>query len=139
MARRHPRRPTRGATEGGPGARRVLVRWLVFTALLVCFLLLQRGLWFTTSGLPHGWHLAAQVRHQKQENADLKSANGERWEEVKDLKHGTAAIEEHARMDLGLVKKGETFYQIVTAPAYASAGAPATSAAPVPASGRGGD
>lgn len=139
MARGHSRRPTRAAAEGGRGPRRALVRWLVLAALLVCFLLLQRGLWLTTSGLPHGWHLASEVRRQTQDNADLKSANARRWEEVKDLKHGTAAIEAHARMDLGLVKKGETFYQIVTAPAHASAGAPATgAAAPVPASGPGG-
>ncbi|MGH8400795.1 MAG: septum formation initiator family protein, partial [Gammaproteobacteria bacterium] len=33
--------------------------------------------------------------------------------EVKDLKQGQAAIEEQARADLGMIKKGETFYQIV--------------------------
>ena len=33
--------------------------------------------------------------------------------EVLDLKQGLDAIEEHAREDLGMVKEGETFYQIV--------------------------
>ncbi|MGB5305570.1 MAG: septum formation initiator family protein, partial [Gammaproteobacteria bacterium] len=33
--------------------------------------------------------------------------------EVLDLKQGLDAIEEHAREDLGMVKDGETFYQVV--------------------------
>ncbi len=34
--------------------------------------------------------------------------------EVFDLKNGTEAIEEHARLDLGLVKPHETFVQMST-------------------------
>jgi len=33
--------------------------------------------------------------------------------EVEDLKHGEEAIEERARSELGLLKPGETFYQVV--------------------------
>jgi cell division protein FtsB len=32
---------------------------------------------------------------------------------VQDLQQGLDAIEEHAREDLGMVKEGETFYQVV--------------------------
>lgn len=116
-----------------------LARWLVVTALAVCFVLLQRGLWLTTSSLPHGWELSAKIAHQRKENAKLKRENAQRWQEVKALKHGNAAIEEHARMDLGLVKKGETFYQIVKAPSRGTtqAGMAATvpATAPAPSSG----
>lgn len=111
-----------------------MIRWLVVAALLVCFVLLQRGLWLTTSSLPHGWALAAQVNRQKQQNDKLREQNARRWAEVKDLKKGGGAIEEHARMDLGFVKQGETFYQIVRTPAKttapATATAPATTGAP---------
>ena len=41
-----------------------------------------------------------------------------------DLKKGTVAIEERARTDLGMVGKGETFYQVVP---------PSASVAPEPA------
>ena len=34
--------------------------------------------------------------------------------EVKDLKKGDAAIEERARNELGMIKKGETYIQVVT-------------------------
>ena len=33
--------------------------------------------------------------------------------EVDDLKHGDEAVEERARSELGLLKPGETFYQVV--------------------------
>lgn len=106
-----------------------MIRWLALLALLVCFVLLQRGLWLTTSSLPHGWTLAAQVAKQKHENAKLREQNTRRWAEVKDLKKGGGAIEEHARMDLGFVKRGETFYQIVRVPPKTTAPSPATAAA----------
>ena len=108
------------------------MRWFVLAALLVCFVLLQRALWLTTSSVGHGSQLAAQVAQAKQANAKLEADNAKRWAEVKDLKRGGPAIEEHARMDLGWVKRNETFYQIVHAPLPASALPNVT--APVPAS-----
>lgn len=106
------------------------MRWLVLVALIICFVFLQRGLWSTESGLPYGWRLAAQIAKRKQENAKLKRDNDKRWEEVKALRRGGAAIEEHARTDLGWVKRGETFYQIVHVPPASSAPTAATLAAP---------
>jgi cell division protein FtsB len=48
---------------------------------------------------------------------------------VNDLKHGEQAVEARARAELGLIKPGETFYQVVEKPANgSSAAAPAISA-----------
>jgi cell division protein FtsB len=33
--------------------------------------------------------------------------------EVVDLKQGTDALEERARSELGMIKKGEVFYQVI--------------------------
>jgi cell division protein FtsB len=33
--------------------------------------------------------------------------------DIKDLKHGSEAIEERARQDLGMVKQNETYYQVI--------------------------
>lgn len=107
-----------------------VLRWLVVAVLMTCFVLLQRELWFGQGGLLHGRHLAAKVEKQRSENAELEQRNEQRLQEVKNLKSGTAAIEEHARTDLGLVKKGETFYQIVHAPGTARAPLAVTSAPP---------
>ncbi|MGH8162692.1 MAG: FtsB family cell division protein [Gammaproteobacteria bacterium] len=110
------------------------MRWVVLFALVICFIFLQRGLWSTASGLPYGWRLNTEIAKRKQENAKLARENAERLQEVKALKAGGAAIEEHARTDLGWVKHGETFYQIVRAPA--SAAKPSRATVPAPASGR---
>ncbi len=113
------------------GSNRRLIRWLVLAALVFGFVLLQRQLWFSTGGLMHGWQLASQVHRQQQANMALRKSNARRQEEIRNLKSGTAAIEEHAREDLGWVKKGETFYQIVQAPHTVSAPIVASVRAPV--------
>ena len=119
--------------------RAKVLRWLVLAVLLICFILLQRELWFGQGGLLHGWRLEAQVQHQQHQNAALRRSNAQHLQEVKNLKGGTAAVEEHARTDLGLVKKGETFYQIVHAPNAGSTPASRTAeqpgTAPAPATG----
>ena len=118
-----------------------VLRWVVLVVLLICFVLLQRELWFGQGGLLHGWHLETKVQRQQRRNAELKRSNAEHLQEVKNLKGGTAAVEEHARTDLGLVKKGETFYQIVHAPIATSSPSAQTTrragTAPVPATGGG--
>ena len=46
-------------------------------------------------------------------NRDEGERNNALDAEVSDLKQGSAAIEERARTELGMVKKGETFFQVV--------------------------
>ena len=53
------------------------------------------------------------VEQQRQENSALRERNEALDADVLDLQQGLEAIEEHAREDLGLIKKGETFYQVV--------------------------
>lgn len=93
-----------------------MLRWLVLVGLVVCLVLLQRATWLTASSLPKGWHLQEKVTVQKKDNAHLQASNKQLWAEVKSLQNGLGAIQEHARMDLGFVKRGETFYQIVKPP-----------------------
>ena len=88
------------------------MKWL--TGLLVIMLaLLQYRLWVGESSLPGMWRMQHEVATQKQENAKLNDRNRVLKAEVDDLKHGVAAIEERARTELGMVKKGETFYQVI--------------------------
>ncbi len=50
---------------------------------------------------------------QLQENAKLKARNNQLKAEVEDLKHGLEAIEERARSEMGMIKDGETFIQVI--------------------------
>ena len=81
--------------------------------LLVLLLMLQYKLWFSQGGLPEVWQLEEARSQQVSENAELGQRNQSLAAEVRDLKEGREAIEERARSEMGMIKKGETFYQIV--------------------------
>jgi cell division protein FtsB len=81
--------------------------------LAVLFLGLQYKLWLEPDGLTEVEKLQKKITAQIQENNQLKQRNAALLAEVKDLKSGQAAIEEHARNDLGMVKPGEVYYQII--------------------------
>lgn len=70
----------------------------------------------------HYWHgefgryqlqtLQKELIAQQQKNHAQQQKNARLAADVHDLKTGLVAIEEHARLDLGLIKKGEIFVQI---------------------------
>lgn len=93
---------------------------LVPLILLLLLAMLQFQIWFGVGNVPDALRLKRQVEAQAAENGSLAKRNAALAAEVADLKQGQAAIEERARTDLGMVKKGETFYQIVQAPAPAT-------------------
>jgi cell division protein FtsB len=88
------------------------MKWLV-TTLFSLLLLLQYTLWFGNGGLLRVWQLNTMVDEQKLENETLTERNRALEAEVIDLKQGLEAIEERARSDLGMIKKDETFFQVV--------------------------
>ncbi len=59
------------------------------------------------------WQLGEASKQQVLENADLEQRNQSLSAEVRDLKEGRDAIEERARSEMGMIKQGETFYQVV--------------------------
>ena len=85
----------------------------IVAALAILFVLLQFKLWFGDGSIKDGWHLKDAIAAQSSENAQLKERNQTLIAEVDDLKQGLEAIEERARNELGMIKKGETFYQVV--------------------------
>ncbi len=105
---------------------------MIIFAVLV-FLALQYQYWFGTNGHSDLAKLKKQVADQAYINSEQQKANDVLMADVKDLKNGLEAVEEHARSDLGLIKSGETFVQMSTASnVYATA--VASSAAPLNAS-----
>lgn len=81
--------------------------------LLILLLALEIKLWAGDGGMREVWLLQRRLDEQKQENQRLKLRNEALSAEVQDLKTGKAAIEERARSEQGLIKPGETFYQVV--------------------------
>lgn len=102
------------------------MRFLI-VVLVGVLALLQARLWLADGGLREVWRLDDEVARRVEDNARLAARNAALEGEVKDLKQGLAAAEERARTELGMIKAGETFYQI--APAAPEA-APPPAAAP---------
>lgn len=89
---------------------------LIVAILVILLLVLQYRLWFSDGGLVKMWQLAESLEQQKQENARLLERNRALEAEVIDLKQGLQAIEERARTELGMVKKDETYFQVIDDP-----------------------
>ncbi|MEO1750464.1 cell division protein FtsB [Thiofaba sp. EF100] len=89
-----------------------MLRWLVLL-LAALFALLQYRLWLGDGSWPRAEAARVALEKQLAENERLQQRNAALEAEVLDLKTGLDAIEERARSDLGLVKQGDTYFQII--------------------------
>ena len=92
-----------------------MLRYLALI-LLILVIALQVKLWFGQGGMNEVWRLEKSVAEQKEKNEALKARNDALAAEVANLKDRDEAVEERARSELGLVKPGEKFYQVVEPP-----------------------
>ena len=102
-----------------------MLRWVALFLILL-LIALQVKLWSGNGGVHEVESLRAAVKKQGEDNDKLTQRNQALGADVDDLKHGEQAVEARARAELGLIKPGETFYQVVEKPG-AQAPAPAAS------------
>lgn len=93
---------------------------LLAVALMLLLFGLQAKLWLGAGGIREVERLQLTVDAQRDENAALRHRNDALVAEVDDLKTGTAAVEERARSELGMIKPGELFYRVVESPPAAA-------------------
>jgi cell division protein FtsB len=110
---------------------------LLFLVLLALTCLIQYPLWLGKGGWFKVWDLQKQVAAQRQTNDSLRARNAALDAEVHDLQSGTDAIEDRARNELGMMRQGEVYVQILPQDTAPPAGAQpsvsaAASGAPVP-------
>ena len=86
---------------------------IVIGILVILLLLLQYRLWVGEGSLAEVNNLKQEIVTQQQKLEQLRLRNRALTAEVQDLKQGLNAIEERARSELGMIRKGETFYQII--------------------------
>jgi cell division protein FtsB len=91
------------------------LRWLL-VALLCILLYLQYRLWIAEGSLAEQQRLELQVVEQTAINTELRERNAVLEREVLELQSGNGGVEQRAREQLGLVREGETFYQVVKQP-----------------------
>lgn len=86
---------------------------LIFALLLVVLVALQYRLWVGEGSLAEVSTLKRQLAAQRDALSDLQERNATLQAEVDDLKQGVAAIEARARSELGLIREGETYFQLL--------------------------
>ena len=81
--------------------------------LIVMLVVLQYRLWFGDGSLSEVVQLSREIELQKQRLRELEERNRILEAQVLDLQTGLDAFEEKARSDLGMIKQGETFIQLI--------------------------
>lgn len=98
------------------------VRLLAFI-LCSLLLLIQYPLWLGKGGWFRVWELERELQVQREANGERRQRNAALEAQVRDLRTGRDAVEELARAELGMLKRGEFFVQI-SEPARNDAGTP---------------
>ncbi len=74
---------------------------------------MQYRLWYGDGSLMQVSNYQQQLDTLKQEEQINQQRNAMLYVEVLNLRNGTEALEERARHELGMIKKNETFFQII--------------------------
>lgn len=86
---------------------------VVLTLLLSALVFLQYHLWFESGGIADMVRLKRVLAVQTQQNDSLRKQNEVLMSQIQHIQHNEDEAEGRARSELGMVKKGETFYQVV--------------------------
>ena len=86
---------------------------ILIAILILMFAGLQYKLWFGDGSLSEVVQLSRELEVQKARLRDLEERNRILEAQVLDLQNGLDAFEEKARNDLGMIKQGETFIQLI--------------------------
>lgn len=86
-------------------------RWTVL--LILILIALQGPLLFGKGSVWQVWQLNKRLAQKSEQVEQLKRRNNALVAEINDLKVGDEAIEERARNELGMIRPGEIFFQIL--------------------------
>lgn len=86
---------------------------ILIGVLIVVFIGLQYKLWLGDGSLSEVVQLSRELETQKLKLRELEERNRILEAQVVDLQNGLDAFEEKARNDLGMIKQGETFIQLI--------------------------
>jgi cell division protein FtsB len=88
------------------------MRFLPHT-LIALIIAIQYPLWIGKGSWLRVWDVNQQLTEQKNKNTKLAQRNAGLDADVRDLKEGLVAVEERARVELGMIKPNETYYQVL--------------------------
>lgn len=86
---------------------------ILWAIMIVLILLLQVRLWAGEGSFAQVWSLQGAIGEQLAENGKLAIRNERLYAEVRNLRSEQGAVEERARMNLGLIREDESFFLVV--------------------------
>ncbi len=87
-----------------------------YGTLLILLAVFSHNYWLSSDQGRHKLRdLRAALQVQKAHNAQVEQRNAELAELINRLKLDDNALEEHARYDLGMIRRGETFIRVLEA------------------------
>lgn len=90
------------------------MKWIFMLLCVIC-LTMQYEIWMApSSGILAINKIEHSIKLSDQLNAQARLHNKLLIEDIRDLKNGHESLEAHARYDLGMVKPGEVFYQVIS-------------------------
>ena len=89
-------------------------RKIILGLLLLLVLILQYAFWGGRNNVIDLVYLQQTLAELNMRNQALRLRNDRLHIDVNDIKNRLSAIEARARSELGLIKPGETYYQIVS-------------------------
>lgn len=91
----------------------LIKRYGIVLGLILLLLILQYRLWFQAGGMQELFALRKTLAVQTQKLDEVKAKNEALLFQIKRLQNSEDASEYRARNELGMIKKNETFYQII--------------------------
>lgn len=88
------------------------MKYLIAIMALLLVILIA-SLWVGHGSYPAKWQLEKKVAEIKQSNEKQTDVNRQIRAELEDAQSGSAAVEERARSELGMIRSKETFYEVI--------------------------
>lgn len=85
----------------------------IIICLLIMTVFLQARLWVDDASLINVYKMHRTLATQQRELDSLQQRNAELQNRIASIKSYPNAIEEQARYELGMVKQGEKYYQVL--------------------------
>ncbi len=86
---------------------------ILLSVIILLVIFLQYRLWFGDGGIKEIKAYQQRLDDLKAQVEEKKERNEALYAEVEDLRKGQEALEERARDELGMIREGETFFQVL--------------------------
>jgi cell division protein FtsB len=92
-----------------------MLRYCIYIGLIAAAIAVQWSLWFGKGGYSRLAELQAELTAIRSANESLRRENDALAAEIESLENGSAAVEERARLRLGMIRDDEVLFRFVPA------------------------